>query len=99
MSELKGAKIWGIFGLLFAVCLFTGIANHDFLKANNIENVVHRTALFGILSIGVAFVIITGGIDLSIGSLICLNGVILLYLLTDYNCPAIVAIPAVLGLS
>jgi ribose transport system permease protein len=99
MSELKGAKIWGIFGLLVAVCLFTGIANHDFLKANNIENVVHRTALFGILSIGVAFVIITGGIDLSIGSLICLNGVILLYLLTDYNCPAIVAIPAVLGLS
>ncbi len=99
MSELKGAKIWGIFGLLVAVCLFTGIANHDFLKANNIENVVHRTALFGILSIGVAFVIITGGIDLSIGSLICLNGVILLYLLTDYNCPAIVAVPAVLGLS
>jgi ribose transport system permease protein len=45
-----------------------------FLSSYNLENLIRRTALFGILSIGVAFVIITGGIDLSIGSVVCLVG-------------------------
>ena len=72
----QGAKIWGIFGLLVAVCLYTALSSDRFLRVGNLENLVHRTALFGILSIGAAFVIITSGIDLSIGSLVCLVGVL-----------------------
>ena len=48
----KGAKIWGIFGLLVAICLYTGISSDQFLQVRNIQNLFHRTSLFGILSIG-----------------------------------------------
>ena len=82
---MKG-KILGIFGLLVALCIYMVFATSDpwwnistsaFLKLNNIENLLRRISLFGILGIGVAFVIITSGIDLSIGSLVCLSGVLL----------------------
>jgi ribose transport system permease protein len=95
----QGAKIWGIFGLLVAVCIYTALSSDRFLRVDNVENLVHRTALFGILSIGAALVIITSGIDLSIGSLVCLVGVLLPFLLTRYDWPAAAGVAAVLGLS
>ena len=54
-------KILGITGLLVFVCVFTAIMNPQFMNAYNIQNTVRWTALYGIISIGVAFVIITGG--------------------------------------
>jgi len=95
---LVSPKILGIVGLLFAVCLYTALASGNFLKVGNLENIVHRTALFGILSIGVAFVIITGGIDLSIGSVVCLVGVLLPWLLVHHGWSVPLAVAFVLGL-
>ena len=97
--SIQGVKIWGIAFLLLAVCLYTAASSDRFLRVGNIENLVHRTALFGILSVGAAFVIITGGIDLSIGSLVCLVGVLLPFLLTERGWPVPAAVAAVLGLS
>ena len=98
-SPRQGAKIWGIFLLLVAICLYTALSSDRFLRVGNIENLVHRTALFGILSIGAAFVIITGGIDLSIGSLVCLVGVLLPYLLIEHGWPVAAGVATVLGMS
>lgn len=71
-------KIFGILGLLVFVCAFTAWqAPNSFLSAGNLQNTFRWTALFGIISVGVAFVIITGGIDLSIGSVIGLTGCVL----------------------
>src|SRR5256884_9945644 len=95
----QGVKIWGIFGLLIAICIYTAASSDQFLHVRNVQNVVHRTALYGILGIGAAFVIITGGIDLSIGSLVCLVGVLLPDLLTHHNWPVVPALIAVLGLA
>jgi ribose transport system permease protein len=95
----QGAKVWGIFFLLLAVCAYTALSSDRFLRVANIENLVHRTALFGILSIGAAFVIITGGIDLSIGSLVCLVGVLLPYLLTRHEWSVAAGVATVLGMS
>ena len=95
----KGAKIWGIFGLLVAICLYTAISSDQFLRVRNIQNLFHRTSLFGILSIGAAFVIITSGIDLSIGSLVCLVGVLLPFLLTQHGWPVSLAVAAVMGMA
>jgi ribose transport system permease protein len=92
-------KIWGIFGLLAFVCAVTAIASDSFLTVANLESLVHRTALDGILSIGAAFVIITGGIDLSIGSVVCIVGVLLPYLLTEHHWPVGLAVACVLALA
>ncbi|MCA9211622.1 MAG: ABC transporter permease [Planctomycetales bacterium] len=81
------AKVIGIFLLLVVLCLFLAF-NTDgaFLKGNNIENLIRRTSMYGILGIGVAFVIITSGIDLSIGSIVCLSGCLLaIFLRVDYE--------------
>ena len=75
-------KLLGIFGLLLAVCLFATWASESFRSGYNVENLIRRTALFGVIGIGVSFVIVTGGIDLSIGSVICLVGCGLPWLLT-----------------
>ena len=75
-------KLLGIFGLLLAVCLFAMWASESFRSGYNVENLIRRTALFGVIGIGVTFVIVTGGIDLSIGSVICLVGCGLPWLLT-----------------
>jgi ribose transport system permease protein len=95
----QGAKIWGIFGLLVAICLYTAFSSDRFLRVGNVENLVHRTALFGILSVGAAFVIITSGIDLSIGSVVCLVGVLLPYLLVQHGWSVAAGVATVLGIS
>ncbi len=90
-------KILGILGLLVAICVLTALFTDRFLTPYNIENLLRRSALFGIISIGAAFVIITAGIDLSIGSVICLTGVFLPFLLTRYGVPVPLAVPLALG--
>jgi ribose transport system permease protein len=85
-------KLLGIFGLLLVVCVATALMSDQFLTKYNIENLLRRTGLFGILSVGVAFVIITSGIDLSIGSVVCLVGVGLPLLLTVLHVPLGVAL-------
>src|SRR6056297_3509815 len=69
-------KNLGIFVLLLAVIVLTTLWNGLFADPGNIRALIRDTSLYGLISIGVAFVIITGGIDLSIGSLIALSGVI-----------------------
>ena len=49
-------KILGIAGLLALVCLVTGIISPTFFTTGNVENLFQRSALFGIISIGAAFV-------------------------------------------
>ncbi|MCE2449951.1 MAG: ABC transporter permease [Candidatus Latescibacteria bacterium] len=91
-------KILGILGLLLAIFVVTWIVEPKFVSAYNLQNIIRWTSLFGIISIGVAFVIITGGIDLSIGSLIGLVGCLLPMLLAAGYPPA-VALLAVVVLS
>ena len=98
-ASLEGSKFMGIFGLLLAIGIYTAISSDRFLLAVNLENIVHRTALFGILSLGAAFVIITGGIDLSIGSVVCLTGILLPYLLTQCLWSVSAAVATVLAIS
>lgn len=90
---MKG-KLLGIFGLLVALCVFMtfktadpwyDISTSTFLKIGNIQNLLSRIALYGILGVGVSFVIITSGIDLSVGSMVCFSGVLLaIFLHVDY---------------
>jgi ribose transport system permease protein len=66
-----------MFVALVAMCVGLWFSNPDFLGQSNIVNTTRQIAMLGIFGIGVAFVIITGGIDLSVGSLIGLTGVLI----------------------
>ena len=83
-------KTLGIFLLLTAVFLITGIIEPHFMKVGNMINMARWTGLYGILSIGACFVIITGGIDLSIGSLVGLTGSLFPLLLVREGVPVVI---------
>ena len=83
-------KTLGIFLLLTAVFLITGIIEPRFMKVGNMINMARWTGLYGILAIGACFVIITGGIDLSIGSLVGLTGSLFPLLLVREGVPVVI---------
>jgi ribose transport system permease protein len=96
-------KLAGIAGLLLVIAIVTTVLSHDastgnytFLSSYNLENLLRRVGMFGVLSVAAAFVIVTGGIDLSIGAVVCVAGCMLPWLLADCGLPAIVAMPLVL---
>jgi ribose transport system permease protein len=97
-------KELGIFILLVLVCAITGFKNHNFFSHANLVNTANLIGLFGIFSIGAGMVIITSGIDLSVGSMISLNGMLLVIALVDWHWPWPLAalfalvIPMILGL-
>jgi len=66
-----------MFVALLAMCLLLFWSNSDFLGSSNALNTMRQIAMLGIYAIGIGFVIISGGIDLSIGSVIGLTGVII----------------------
>ena len=68
-------KSLGILGIFFAVCIVASVFGQNFLTGYNLMNLTQRTSLFAIISLGAGLVIITGGIDLSIGSVVCLAGI------------------------
>lgn len=76
-------KTLGVLMVFLAVCLAAAGLSDVFLSEGNVERLLLRVGLFGILAIGVSFVIITGGIDLSIGSVVCLVGCGLPWLLVE----------------
>jgi ribose transport system permease protein len=88
-------KSVGIIGLFLLLAVFMAVMTSQpwydilhgtFLQPNNVENLLRRTSMYGLLGIGVAFVIITSGIDLSVGSIVCLSGCLLaIFLKVDYR--------------
>src|ERR1700748_3811564 len=57
---------------LLALCIAGFALNHDFATVDNAMNVLTRTSFIGIIAVGMCFVIISGGIDLSVGSMAAL---------------------------
>ena len=87
-----------MFLLLVALCAIVASASPQFLSVTNVQNVARLVGTYGIFSIGVGFVIITGGIDLSIGSICALLGVLLSMMLVEWRWPAALALGAVIAL-
>jgi len=96
-------KELGILTLLVVLCSVTATLNPRFVSAVNLVNLANSIGLFGIFSLGLGLVIITGGIDLSVGSVFALAGVLLAMALTEWNWPwplaaaMAIAIPTALG--
>jgi ribose transport system permease protein len=91
-------KEWSILALLAVLCAAVAIMNPQFLSGANIQNTSRLIGTYGIFTIGVGIVIVTGGIDLSVGSMFALLGVLLSMMLVDWGWPAPVAVAAVVAL-
>lgn len=93
---------YGILVALVLVCLVLAVVNEYFLTARNITNVLRQTSINGILAVGMTFVILTRGIDLSVGSVVALAGIVAASLATTSSTagvaggpyPALLAIAA-----
>ncbi len=73
-------KIVGDYGSLLglvALAAVLGVFSSGFLELSNLLNVLNQVSINGLVAIGMTFVIITGGIDLSVGSILALSGAIL----------------------
>ncbi len=85
-NTLKTVLAWllGQSTLLVLIVLSTVIALlvPDFLKVNNLLNVLRQVSITGIVAVGMTFVIISGGIDISVGSTVALGGVVAVASLT-----------------
>jgi ribose transport system permease protein len=80
------------FASLIAIFLFFSIASSSFLNYNNVTAILFSTVVIGLLALGTTFVIITGGIDLSIGTGMALCAVISGVLITKSGLPVLVGV-------
>jgi ribose transport system permease protein len=91
-------KDLGLLILILVVGVVVAVINPRFLLPINLANTSNLIGLFGILAIGQAFVIITGGIELSVGSLVALLGVLFIDLIAVRGVPWPVALPLIIVL-
>lgn len=66
----------GVVLALLALIIFSSLRYENFLSITNIADVLGYNAMFGLIALGMTFVIITGGIDLSVGSVVALASVL-----------------------
>ena len=90
---------YAIFVALLAECLILALATDSFFTQSNLSNVVRQNAFTAILAAGMSLVILTGGIDLSVGSVVGLAGVLSAdALVRGAGLPAGVAVGLIVGL-
>ena len=92
-------KELGTFALLVVLCIVVAVLNPRFLSPANLQNMARLIGMYGIFSIGSGIVIITGGIDLSVGSIFALLGVLLSIMLTEWHVPGALAVTAVIAVT
>ncbi len=90
-------KDLGLLILILVVGTVVAILNPRFISPINLANTANLIGLFGLFAIGQGFVIITGGIDLSVGSIFALFGVIFVDLMDLYGLPWEVAVLIIVG--
>ena len=74
--QMASQTFWVLVALLLA-CLFLSFATDSFATSKNIYNITRNITFVAIVALGMTFVIITGGIDLSVGSVLCLSSMVL----------------------
>lgn len=81
----------GILIVFLLICMGLAILSPYFLTMNNILNIIRQTSIYGIIAVGMTFVILTAGIDLSVGSILALSGMICAGLMKNNGASPLVA--------
>ncbi|MDX3924256.1 MAG: ABC transporter permease [Shinella sp.] len=94
-AERRGLVIqeYGIFLAFLLLAFILSVSNQYFLTAGNISNVLLQTSINGILAIGMTFVILTRGIDLSVGSVVALAGIVSASFVTSSSTAGVAGAP------
>lgn len=85
LKKLIGARESGVALALFFLFLVFALSSNTFLSGRNLLNITRQVSVNALIAIGMTFVIITGGIDLSVGSVIAFSGIISSSLIVQYN--------------
>jgi len=80
INQFKDKAIWFVFVLLFIGFTF---ASPRFFSSDNLFIIFRQISMYGIAAVGMTFVILTGGIDLSVGSVITIVNVVAAYLMVE----------------
>jgi len=78
--------------MLLVIFVVFSVTQADFLTSSNIQNLLSSVSILFVISIGMTFVVLTGGIDLSVGSLLALSGLILSKLFNGAGLPIVLAV-------
>ena len=92
----RSTVLYPLLGLL-VVCAVMAVASDSFLTASNLTNILRQVSINAIIAIGMTYVILTGGIDLSVGAVMALSGTIMAGLLSQ-GVDGSVAVLACLGI-
>lgn len=95
-GALASGRRLGTLAGLFGLCVLLWALTPHFLTVANLLNVLEQTAINAVIAAGMTFVIVSGGIDLSVGSLVAVAGVVLAAAL-HRSMPIAVALAASLG--
>lgn len=85
MKKIIKSKEFAVFIVLLALMVFFSIASSQFMQSKNFFNIAKQIATVGICSVGFSCVLITGGIDLSLGYQISLDIVVTAVLMKDFG--------------
>jgi ribose transport system permease protein/inositol transport system permease protein len=81
-----------LFFFLILICIIISVLFPRFLTMNNLINVASQVSINALLATGMTFVILTGGIDLSVGSVAALSGILITMFIKTINGPSIVTV-------
>jgi ribose/xylose/arabinose/galactoside ABC-type transport system permease subunit len=86
---MKVVRDYGLVALLGFMIILFGLLNPVFVSSQNLLNILDQISIIGIIALGMTLVILTGGIDLSVGSIVAFTGIILAKaLVSGFSVPA-----------
>lgn len=86
LSEKLSSQTFWVFMAVVAACVFLSFATDAFATPKNLYNITRNVTFVAIIALGMTMVIITGGIDLSVGSVLCLCSMVLAVIMhAGYN--------------
>ncbi|NBK21385.1 MAG: ABC transporter permease [Spirochaetia bacterium] len=99
MKSSESLKKYGIFIVLVVLTGFFAISSKVFLHPSNLFNIARQVSMLGIAAVGMTFVLLLGGIDLSIGSQVTLVNIVAAWLMVNAGLHPVVACIIVLIMS
>lgn len=96
LQEVRSYQNWGILLALACILVIAGVFTPSMFSFSSITTMLKNNAIYGIVAIGVMFVLLTGGFDLSTGAILSLSGNLIAVLQRRFDLPVVVWILAAL---